>query len=473
MTDVMEIPDRTIDTLVVGAGISGLAYAYERRKADPEVDCLVVDSATRVGGLVQTIQVEDPVAVRFEAGPETISDSSGVARRLSEELGLKRVIAAATKRFLVQDGLVTEIPLSPPKLLTSSLLPLSARLRMLTEPWREKGRALDGSLAEFVRHRLGESVLETLVDPMVGGIYASAPELLSLRACFPDIARGVAEHGTLFAFMRARRGRPSPRDRNPWKPEGGMQALPEALAARLEGSVALGLEVLALRAASGSRDWIARTRAGKIRARRVVLALPLHAMVRLLNQALPEAGRLFADQVAEGIVVVPHAYRREDVAHALDGFGYLVASKEGLGHLGTLFSSSLDPSSVPDGVVLLRTMLGGSRDAGVLELGDEAILDRIRREAGALLGISAKPLMARVVRHPCTLPRYDLEHPPRIARLAETLPENLTLLGNHQRGIGLSALLADAKQAAEKHGPLSVADRPASARCQLPVCPAP
>jgi len=444
--------NESVETLVIGAGISGMAYAYERLKQDPSADLRVVDGSDRAGGLVLTVRVDDPLPVSFEAGPETISDPSGRARILATELNLERVQASASKRFLVHKSQLIEAPTSPGAFMKSPILPLRARLRALREPLCTKGVALNGSIADFVRHRLGSVVLDTLVDPLVAGIHASSPEQLSLRACFPSLAEGVEKHGSITAYMKSQAGKTEAQDRRPWKPAQGMGALTAALAARLGSSLRLGNAVLDLRRSECGEHWEAHLQSGGIHARRVVLALPIRATECLLQRCLPAVSDSLSAVQCESLTVVAHAYRRTDVRHALDGFGYLVASQSGLMHLGTLFSSTLNPGAIDKDHVLLRTMLGGSRPRPELDAGDGQILTLVQKEVGPLLGIKAKPVFSAVRRHQGALPRYDLDHPSRLRRLQEQLPGDLNLLGNHQRGIGLSALLKDASTLALAHG---------------------
>jgi oxygen-dependent protoporphyrinogen oxidase len=113
--------------------------------------------------------------------------------------------------------------------------------------------------------------------------------------------------------------------------------------------------------------------------------------------------------------------------------------------LGTLFSSTLDPGSVPAGHVCLRSLLGGARRPDALALGDAEILEHVAGEHSRLLGIKGAPVFARVARYPGVIPRFDLEHPARRTRLAEGLPSGLAVLGNFTRGLGLESLAAEAR----------------------------
>src|SRR5262249_1231845 len=157
-----------------------------------------------------------------------------------------------------------------------------------------------------------------------------------------------------------------------------------------------------------------------------------------------------ADMESESVVSVAHAYRRADVAHDLAGFGYLVPSREGMRHLGTLFSSSIDPECVERDVVLLRTLLGGARDPELIVATEAEVLGIVDAGGGALVGVRRPPLWREVVRYPRALPRFDLRHPERLRVLARALPPGLALLGNFTAGIGIPALLAEARALAAR-----------------------
>jgi oxygen-dependent protoporphyrinogen oxidase len=454
-----------VDTLVVGAGIAGLRYAHARGAG---AELLVLDAAPRAGGLVRTSRAELPGAgtLRFEWGPEALQDDAPETLALLGELGLQPVSAAAAsaKRFVCWRGRLVPLPLSPGAFLGSPLLSPAGKLRALTEPWRARGGGLDGSVADFVRNRLGEEVLQRLVDPFVTGVYAGDPALLAARAAFPKLVTMVEEHGSLLAALKARakaaKASGASRRRGPpglFTTAGGLGALTDALAARVGPRLRLGTRVVALRREGDG--WRASVQAvadrdppppSELRARRIVVATPVAAAARLLQEPAPELAAELADMQSESVVSISHAWRREQVAHALDGFGYLVPAAEGRMHLGTLFSSSIEPGCAPAGVVLLRTLLGGARQPRMVEWPDEELLAELSDGVAPLLGLTGEPLWAHVVRHRAVLPRYDLRHPRRLARVDELLARtpSLTLLGNWRRGIAVNAQVEAARAAA-------------------------
>jgi len=439
-----------IDTLVIGAGISGLAYA---QALGPAVDWRVLEAAPHAGGLVRTWAEQ---GYRGEDGPEALPGTAKEARALVQELGLGtfEVPRAAGKRFLLVGGRLLEVPNSPEELSTSTVLSFAGKLRLLAEPSRAKAEALDGSIADFTRHRLGPEALERLVDPIVAGIHAGDPEQLSLRACFPDVVRWVEEHGSLYGALKARGAAGKGGGGLPlgslWKPAGGMQRWTDALARALGPRLACGARVETL--ARDGDGYRARTAGGaELHARRAVLALSLPGARALLADVAPLAAEALGSMASEGLVSIAHAYRRADVEHALDGFGLLVPKSEGGGLLGTLFASTIDPGSAPAGHVLLRSLLGGARAPALVERSEGELTELLTRALAQPLGLRAPPLFTRVTRWPAAIPRYDLAHPERQRALAAALPPGLELLGNYAQGLGLAGLVARARALAATH----------------------
>ena len=390
------------------------------------------------------MQVDQPLPLRYEWGPEALAPGSHDVLELAESLGIEAlpVPTDSRARYIVRAGAPVAVPTSLGAFLRSPLLSRSGKLRLFTEPFRRRAVGLDGSIADFCRHRLGHQALDMLVDPIVAGIHAGDPAQLSARACFPQLVKWVEEHGSIFRALLAR-GRPTGKRVGMWKPRGGMQRLTDALARALGDRLHLGRGVRALRPRADG--WIADTEAGPIAANHVVLALPVAATRDLLSGPAPEASAALSGIDQENLVVALHAYRRDDVEHSLAGFGYLVPSGEGLRHLGTLFSSSIDPECTGEDTVLLRTLLGGALRPQLVRASDTELQTLVNREVGPLLGISGAPLWSTLLRHRQTLPRFGLGHPAALETLRQSLPTGLHVLGNFTAGIGLPKLVSEAQ----------------------------
>ncbi len=454
----MSTPSHDADVLVLGAGLSGLVIAFRLTLAGLRVE--VLEARSRPGGVIATVRhaIEGGEAL-IERGPNSAMDTSPHVAALLRDLGLQsqRIDAepAAARRYVLRGGRLLRVPTSLPAFVGTRLLSLRAKLRLLREPLIAARRDGDEeSVADFVRRRLGPEMLDYAVEPLVGGIYAGDPAQLSLPATFPALAAMEARHGGLArGLLLGARERRRQRAADEHTPKtratsfnfiGGMQTLTDALARHLP-QLACGATVQALRrerdgsyAVEVERDGERSTR----RARALVLALPAFAAARLVAP-LGAAGAAAATALAQiaypPMATVTAAYRRRDVAHRLDGFGFLAPRVEQPPVLGTLFVSAMFRGRTPAGTVLLTSFVGGRRDPqAALAPASHLAADVVRCNAH-LLG-AEPPLFTEVSQWPQAIPQTDLGHAQRLAAVAaleQQLP-GLTVCGSWRDGVSIS-----------------------------------
>jgi len=412
----------TLDVLVLGGGISGLTAGFYLKRGGRRVT--VPEASPRVGGAIETY---DQGGWRFELGPNTVLENNPDVGALIGDAGLagEKIVAAprAKRRYLYKDGRLHPLPGGPGGFLGTSLFPLGAKLRLLKEPWipRPAGDP-EESVADFVRRRLGQAFLDYAVGPFVSGVYAGDPERLSVRWAVPKIAALEREHGSLIRGALARRKGPAPGGamisfRN------GLEGLPRRLAQEI-GDVRTG--VAARRVRRGERGFLVETEAGTLAALRLLLAVPADVAAHLLEEVTGGRSRAFAEIPYAPVAVVALGFRREDVAHPLDGFGYLVPRKEGRRTLGCLFPSAIFPGRAPAGQVALSAFAGGRTDPGIVSWDDDRIAATLLAEVGQALGIrsDARPVFQLVRRWPRAIPQYELGHG-RFLDLAEEIERDL------------------------------------------------
>lgn len=440
--------------LVVGGGISGLAAAYRLRQAGREV--LLLEAAPHLGGKARTERREGHL---LEQGPNGWLADRAEVTRLAEELGLGprilRPTGAYNKRFItlnLQDGLIP-VPQKPPQILTTKLLSLWGKLRLLWEPFAKKAPAHEETLAEFGRRRVGREATSNLLDAIQTGIYAGDIEALSAQACFPAVVELERKHGGLLRGLLAGRKQPRP-DRTLLSFPEGMQELTDALASSLGESARPRHAVRALRRHAGG--WRASVDgphgSSELDASQVLLTTPGASQGALLAPLLP----LLAEEIRAipyaAVSVLTLAYRREDVGHPLDGFGFLCPAVAQRRILGVIFSSSIFPDRAPAGNVLLRCLTGGARDPEHADRPDEEVREDAKAEVEALLRITGQPALLQLTRHREAIPQYHVGHQARVARieaLAQQLP-GLFLGGNLYRGVAVYDCVADASRLAEQ-----------------------
>lgn len=446
-----------LDVLVVGAGISGLAAAFRLQRAGRRV--AVLEAAARAGGVIASHRRDGFLR---EAGPNSALDTTPLIDALLRDAGVdgerRDASAIAAKRFVIRNGRLLSLPTSPVGLLATPMFSLGAKLRLAREPFIGRGAEdVDETVAAFVRRRLGEEFLDYAVEPFVAGIYAGDPERLSLKAAFPRLRALEHRYGSLIRgqFLGAReRGRGGERGKNvamSFSFRDGMQSLPDALARALP-DLDLGVRVVRVeRVAGGFR--VTGEHAGAVRswpARAVVLATPADVAAGLVGALAPAASAALAAIPYAPVASVASAYARANVAHPLDGFGFLAPRKAGRRLLGTLFSSSMFEGRAPGGAVLLTTFVGGERDPAAARLAPERIGAVVDGELRELLGADA-PLWREVVQWPRAIPQYAVGHLDRIAAVARAEQDvpGLFLRASYRGGVSVGDCIKSAHATAD------------------------
>jgi oxygen-dependent protoporphyrinogen oxidase len=402
---------------IIGGGITGLTAAFSLRQRGLPV--LLLEAADRVGGVVQSIRRNGYLA---EFGPNSILETSPVISDLVRDLGLESrrfySLPSAEKRYVVRDKRPVPIPSSPAGFLTTPLFSFPAKLRVLVEPFI--GRAPEGveeSIAQFVLRRLGQEFLDYAIDPLVAGIYAGNPRLLSVPQAFPKLYALEQRYRSLFlgqvlgARARKRSGEVSKQSAKKLSFDDGLQVLIDTLQSRLEGAIETSAPVHALRRADGS--WFIELERGangsRVECGAVLLALPSHKIASLEIKTAPALDLSpLAEVYYPSVASVVLGFRRAEVQHPLDGFGMLIPEKEGFDILGALFSSSLFPHRAPQGEVLITCYLGGARAPRLPLNPPEELAEIALKNLATILGVRGRPTFQHVAVYPQAIPQYNL-----------------------------------------------------------------
>jgi oxygen-dependent protoporphyrinogen oxidase len=445
-----------VQCIVLGAGMTGLCTAfYLARKLGPE-NVLVLEADERVGGTTRTDTAEGFIC---EWGPNGFLDREPLTLQWVDDLGitdqLVRANPSAARRFIQRNGRLHEIK-APPAFLASPLLSLRGRARLLCEPLIP-GKKDDSpeSVWDFAARRIGREAADTLVGPMVSGVYGGDAKQLSLAHCFPRMAAMEREYGGLFKALIAKKK--ENKAASPMGPSGtlttcraGIGSVPEEAARQLKDRIRTGIRATGLRRREGGYE-IETGNGATFRTQSVVVAVPAYVAARLvegLDQRLVPA----LDGIAyAGLAVLCTGYGREQVKRDLDGFGYLVPRTQGVRALGCLWTSSIFPSQAPADRVLLRTMYGGFTDPEAVRLSDAELLEHLHREVHPLLGIDTPPEFVRIYRFPKGIPQYLMGHGTRLKSIgeAEAHYPGLVFAGNAYRGIGLNDCVLSAHRAVD------------------------
>ncbi len=477
----------------MGGGVAGLTAAHRLLELGTErgipVEVVLCEARPRLGGTVAT---EHAGGYLIEAGPDAFLTEKPWGLDLCARLGLTPNLTgtqpAHRRTFVVHGGRLHPLPegfmlLAPTRLgpvLWSGLFSWRGKARMAMDLLLPR-RPSDGdeSLARFVTRRLGREVLERVAQPMVAGIYTADPETLSLAATMPRFLELERRYGSVIRGLRrtrrdqqtASRGTVGAKAANQvgggasgprWSlfvaPVDGMEALVQALAARLPASAVLtGARVLALEsrgaaAPEGGRYRVRLDSGASLPADGVIVAAEAHHAARLLAALDAGLSSLLGAIPYASSAAVTFAYRREQIAHPLDGFGFVAPAAARRPVLACTFSSAKFAGRAPEGQVLLRAFLGGALHRGILDRDDRALAETAARDLAALLGIAGAPHLVRVHRHPAAMPQYLVGHLDRVASIEARAARHdaLALAGSAYHGVGIPDCIRSGEEAAER-----------------------
>ena len=440
------------DVIILGGGISGLTAGFWLNRGGART--LVVERSGRPGGCISTWKSEGYL---FELGPNTVLNNAFEIDRLCEAAGIlgERLAArpAAKKRFIVKGGRLVTLPGGPVGFLSTPLFSWRTKLGLLKEPFIGRARE-EESIAAFVRRRLGQEFLDYAVGPFVSGVYAGDPERLSVRHATGKIYALEERYGSLIRGAIAKRKGPAPAGGLFSFPD-GLAALPAALARSLGDGYAPETAAAAVEKMDGGFKITLAVKGGTSReaqARAVVCALPSRAAALALNPLDREFPSLIAALPYADVALVCLAFRREDVAHPLDGFGFLAPEVERRFVLGCLFPSSLFPGRAPEGHVALSAFVGGAVHPERAALGEAETVAKVLEDLKPLLGLRGKPVLSRVESWRPAIPQYVVGHgalKEAAARLERANP-GLFLSGNLLYGVSVGNCIQNATDVAGK-----------------------
>jgi len=453
--------------VIIGGGIAGLSLAYgirEHQKPGQECEVILLERKGRIGGNIKT---EKTGGFLIEGGPDCFISEKPWAMELCKRMGLEDELLmtndARRKTFVLSRGRLHELPegvilMVPTKLLplaTSSLISIPGKLRMALEfiiPRRKDTG--DESLGSFVRRRLGAEALEKIAEPLVAGVHAGDPETMSVKASFPKFVQMEQEHGSLIRGMLKRMAL----GRKTHKPEAdggrkrvtmfvtlrsGLSTMIDALSERLVKSPNTQIRTNAAVAtvAPGDGGYEVRFEDGStLAADAVAIAAPAYAAGALLDEMDLQLSARLLNIPYVSTATVSIAFKKKDINHPLNGFGFVVPKVEGRRIMAATWTSVKFDYRAPDDSVLMRCFVGGSKNAELVLLNDADMIAMVRQELKDIMGIDAEPVLARVFRWMNSMPQYTIGHEERIEAIEEAVASHsgLFLTGSAYHGIGIS-----------------------------------
>jgi protoporphyrinogen/coproporphyrinogen III oxidase len=457
------------DVIIIGEGITGLCIAYWLKKRGMKVVVLAKDN--EVGGTMKSVRDN---GFLYETGANTGLETTPLIKELVSDLKLESEFVYANpesrNRYILRNGLLYSMPLGPGSFLTTKLFSPAAKFRVMKEPFIGKATK-EESITEFVERRLGREFLDYAIDPFVAGVFAGKPEQLSVRSSFPKLYALEDKYGGLVKGMiRGSRERKQRAEKAKDRAEtfsfrSGMQMLPRAIADSLGKSVILQAKVTNIRNLTTERnepsnepdarrylvEYLHNDQETEIEADSVVFAIPAYDASPILKSLSADIARVLSSIYYSPIVSLFLGVKRDTIGHRLDGFGFLIPSKENRKILGCLWNSCLFAQRAPAGMAALNAFIGGARQPELTSLSDEHIIQIILDELKSIMQLSGNPVYLHLTRWQKSIPQYEIGYQQKIDALTqfeESFP-GIVLAGNYRGGISVGDCIHNAHEIAE------------------------
>ncbi|REL37609.1 protoporphyrinogen oxidase [Rhodohalobacter sp. SW132] len=435
---------------VLGAGITGLVAAYKLNIIGKTVE--LFDRKPVAGGAIRTQKEE---GWQFEYGPNTLLLKDAEVEEFLMELGLTDEISVAnpeaSRRFIVRNGKMHPLPTSLKSFIKTPIFSGKAKFRLLGEPFPSRGPD-DESLADFVERRFGTEILNYAVNPFVAGIHAGDPSVLSLKHSFPllhelEQSSGSVLMGAVRRMMN--RNKTASVKRRLISFKNGMQQLPDTLFSRLDTTF-MNCEIKSIR--KTDQGWNLHTQNGDFGPYSdIISTIPLHKwsdeLFPFTKLEIETARNVYHPPIS----VLLLGYKKEQIRHPLNGFGFLVPEIENRSVLGALFTSTLFENRAPEGCHLLTVFIGGVRQPKLANLSSEKLVKLAETDLKDLIGLSGEAVFKDHIYWPKAIPQYQVGYG-EVLQMFDELEEKhegLHLAGNYRGGISVPDCIKNGLQLAE------------------------
>jgi oxygen-dependent protoporphyrinogen oxidase len=455
--------------VVVGGGIAGVAAAAAVRRSRPDVEVLVLESSSRLGGKLALAEVG---GVTVDVGAEAMLNRRPEGVALAKEAGLAdRLVHPATiaanlwnrGRIVPMPRTLMGVPTDARALADSGVISKAGLARVALDAVLPATRLddRDVSVGWLVEERFGREVVDRLVEPLLGGVYAGHAREISARAAVPQV---VALLDRDKSMMRAAASATAATSDVPVFAGlvGGMGQLPGAVAAACGATVRTDATVRDLARASGG-GWNLVVGSAHdpevLHADAVVLATPARPTSRLLSDVVPDAALELARIEYASMAVVTFAFRAREMP-TTEGSGFLVPPVDGRRVKAATYSFAkwdwvreAGRGAAPGGeddLLLMRASIGRHREESVLQVDDAELVETALHDLAEAMGLSVRPVASHVQRWGGGLPQYAVGHLDRVRQIRGAVAKvpGLAVCGAAYDGLGIPACIASAELAA-------------------------
>ncbi|KXK54039.1 MAG: protoporphyrinogen oxidase [Chlorobi bacterium OLB5] len=446
-------------TAVIGAGISGLTAAYLLKNKGHEVK--IFEKLSSPGGNIIT---ENSGGYLIEHGPNSTLETTPLINVLLNSLGIinKKIYASgeAKKRYILKNGKLHPLPMSPLGFLLTGLFSASAKLKLLKEPFIKSKSNEYETIAGFTRRRLGKEFLDYAINPFVAGVFAGNPEDLNVKSAFPKLYELEQKYGSLIkgqirsAKERKKRNEESKQSAKMFSFNNGLFEIVSSLSSELGNRLLLNTEAVSVD--KNDRKYIIKYKSKGSNADEVfdsvILSVPSKITGKFIKNIDPDLSEDLIKIYYPPVAVVFTGFKKDKISFNPDGFGFLVPEAENRKILGSLWSSVIFPERAPGDSHLFTNFIGGARQPELVNLNDDELTAVVLRDLKELTGIKDAPDFIKIVRWQAAIPQYSKNHYELTMKLDKFQVDNpgLYFCSNYYKGISVCDCIKNAFELTDK-----------------------
>ncbi|WP_064092394.1 protoporphyrinogen oxidase [Rossellomorea aquimaris] len=457
----MEQPYKKI--VVIGGGITGLTTAYYLQKEIKDknlpISVKLMEGSHRLGGKVQTVKKEGYI---IEKGPDSFLSSKTSVTRFAKEVGIdhtllsnvkgKSFVIANDELYPIPGGSIVGIPTQIVPFITTSLFSLTGKVRAAADfvlPRSQKHE--DQPLGKFFRRRMGDEVVDHLIEPLLTGIFAGDIDQLSLMSTFPQLYEIEQRHRSLIAGMKKNKNsNQHSNERGDFLTfTGGLQSLVDAVVNRLEpNTVYKNMKVNKIEQKGNGGFNLTLASNQILEADSVIVTTPHHALQSMLSTY--SFFDFLKEMPATSVATVAMGFSEEAINKDIDGTEFLVSRNSDYSLTACTWTHEKWPHTAPDGKLLLRSYLGKSGDETIVDLSDDQIEQIVLEDLSKIVDINGNPDFTLVSRYKNSMPQYTVGHKKRIEEMYQTAESSLPGLfigGSSYEGLSIPDCIEQGEKA--------------------------
>lgn len=456
--------------VIVGGGITGITAAYylqkEAREKSLPLEIKLIEATHRLGGKMQTVLKDGYV---IERGPDSFLERKKSASRLAKEVGMENQLVnntAGKSYVLVKErlhpmpgGSIMGIPTQMAPFVTTGLFSLPGKIRAAADFVLPRSNPTqDQSLGEFFRRRLGDEVVENLIEPLLSGIYAGDIDQLSLMSTFPQFYQVEQKYRSLILGMKKATPPTSKTKGKSKKDKGifltfktGLASFIDAIEEKLEpNSLLKGFRTESI--IKRSNDYLLKLNSGEtLTADSVIMAVPHHIAYPIFSNY--HFFEPLKDMPLTSVATVALAFDEKAIKKDINGTGFVVSRNSDYTITACTWTHKKWPHSTPKGKVSLRCYVGRAGDETVVDLSDDEIIKIVLEDLNKTMNITMDPEFVIVTRWKNSMPQYTVGHKQRIQDIKKNMKLELPgvfLAGSSYEGLGLPDCIDQGEEAVKQ-----------------------